>query len=62
MVDPISPFVVEGINFLAELYESRIGYSAINSARSAISFIVTLPRDIYFVPIPWCLLLLRVPA
>ena len=47
-VDPICPSVEDGINFLAELYDSGIGYSAINTARSAVSSIVTLPNNSSF--------------
>ena len=47
-VDPICPSVEDGINFLAELYNSGIGYSAINTARSAVSSIVTLPNNSSF--------------
>lgn len=60
MVDFIFFFVVEGINFLVEFYEFRIGYSVINFVRSVIFFIVILLRDIYFVFILWCFVLLRV--
>ena len=47
-VDPICPSVEGGINYLAELYDSGIGYSAINTARSVVSSIVTLPKDSSF--------------
>ena len=47
-VDRICPPVEDGINFLAELYDSGIGYSAINTARSAVSSIVTLPNNSSF--------------
>ena len=47
-IDPICPSVEDGINFLAELYESGIGYSAINTARSAVSSIVTLSNNTTF--------------
>ena len=47
-IDPICPSVEDGINFLAELYDSGIGYSAINTARSAVSSIVTLPNNTSF--------------
>lgn len=60
MVDFIFFFVVEGINFLVEFYEFRIGYSVINFVRSVIFFIVILLRDIYFVFILWCFVFLRV--
>ena len=35
-IDPICPSEEDGINFLAELYDSGVGYSAINTARSAV--------------------------
>lgn len=47
-IDPICPSVEDGINFLAELYDSGIGYSAINTARSAVSSIITLPNNSSF--------------
>ena len=47
-IDPICPSVEDGINFLAELYDSGIGYSAINTARSAVSSIITLSNNISF--------------
>ena len=47
-VDPICSSVEDGINFLAELYDSGIGYSAINTARSAVSSIVTSPNNSSF--------------
>ena len=47
-VDPICPCLEGGINFLAELYDSGIGYSAINTARSAVSSIVTSPNNSSF--------------
>ena len=47
-IDPICPSVEDGINFLAELYDSGIGYSAVNTAKSALSSIVTLPDNSSF--------------
>ena len=47
-VDPICSSVEDGINFLAELYDSGIGYSAINTARSAVSSIVKSPNNSSF--------------
>ena len=43
-IDPICPSVDDGINFL----DSDIGYSAINTARSAVSSIVTLSNNFSF--------------
>ena len=42
-IDPLHPPIQEGINFLAELFATGIGYSCINTARSALSSIITLP-------------------
>ena len=36
-LDPFSTTVENGVNFLAELYREGIGYSALNTARSALS-------------------------
>jgi integrase len=37
--------VEEGVNFLAVLYDEGIGYSALNTARSALSTVFTLPNN-----------------
>lgn len=42
-IDPFSAPVEEGVNFLAELYDSGVGYSAINTARSALSTCIQTP-------------------
>ena len=42
-IDPLHPPIQEGINFLAELFATGIGYSCLNTARSALSSIITLP-------------------
>ena len=47
-IDSLHPSVEDGINFLAELYDAGIGYSAINTARSALSSVVTLPNTTSF--------------
>ena len=47
-IDHIFPSVEDGINFLAELYNSGIGYSGINTTRSAVSSIVTLHNNSSF--------------
>ena len=39
-IDPIHPPINEGINFLATLYESGVGYSVLNTAHSALSNII----------------------
>ena len=41
-IDPISPPIASGINFLAELYNKGLSYSALNTARSALSSIISL--------------------
>jgi len=47
-IDSLHPSVEDGINFLAELYDAGIGYSAINTARSALSSVFTLPNTTTF--------------
>ncbi|XP_046350514.2 uncharacterized protein LOC124131340 [Haliotis rufescens] len=44
--DPLDPSPVVCIKFLTELYDSGVGYSAINTARSALSSILTLPSGL----------------
>lgn len=41
-INPVSPTVEQGINFLAELYNTGVGYSAINTARSALSSVIVI--------------------
>ncbi|XP_044179688.1 uncharacterized protein LOC122961167 [Acropora millepora] len=41
-LNPISATVTQGINFLAELMSHNIGYSGINTARSALSSVLTV--------------------
>ena len=45
---PFSLTVEEGINFLAGLFEKGLGYSGLNTARSALSSIITLSNNINF--------------
>ena len=40
--------IAEGVNFLGELYDDGIGYSGLNTARSALSAIITLSNNISF--------------
>ena len=40
--------VENGIDFLASLYEDGLGYSAINTARSALSSVLTSPANVTF--------------
>ena len=44
-MDPLSATVEEGVNFLAILYDEGIGYSALNTARSALSNVFTLQNN-----------------
>ena len=43
-VDTFSPGLKDVLNFLTELFETGIGYSAINTAKSALTAIVQLPN------------------
>ena len=45
-VNPISPTVAEGVNFIGDLYDKGIGYSGLNTAWSALSAIITLSNNI----------------
>ena len=47
-IDPFAPTVEEGINFLAGLFKQGLGYSALNTARSALSSIIILPSNAAF--------------
>jgi hypothetical protein len=47
-IDPLQPPINEGIHFFAELYGFGIGYSALNTARSALSSVIVLPENITF--------------
>jgi hypothetical protein len=47
-INPFSPAVEKAINFLGELYDHGIGYSALNTARSALSSIIILPNNLSF--------------
>ena len=47
-VNPFSSTVAEGVNFIGELYDEGIGYSGLNTARSALSAIITLSNNISF--------------
>ena len=39
-IDPVSATVPQALDFLVELFESGIGYSGINTARSALSSVL----------------------
>ena len=43
-INPLSASVVDGINFLADLYQKSLSYSAINTACSALSTVI-FPAD-----------------
>lgn len=45
-IDIFSPSVAEVLDFLTELFESSCSYSTLNTARSALSTIITLPGNI----------------
>jgi hypothetical protein len=47
-IDSISAPIEAGVNCLAELYNTGIGYSALNTARSALSLDVILPDGLLF--------------
>ncbi|CAB4015392.1 Hypothetical predicted protein [Paramuricea clavata] len=47
-ISPVSATVIEGINFLAELVDRGIGYSAVNTARSALSTILVANDSLTF--------------
>ena len=46
-IDPVSASVAQAINFLAELVCTGVGYSAINTARSAISTILEVNNSTF---------------
>jgi len=39
-IDPVSATIPQALDFLVELFESGIGYSGINTARSALSSVL----------------------
>ena len=47
-IDSISAPIEAGVNYLAELYNTSIGYSALNTARSVLSSYVILPDGLQF--------------
>ena len=47
-IDPLQATVVDGMNFLAELFQPGAGYSAVDTARSALSPILMLPGNTTF--------------
>ena len=44
----LSPSVEVALDFLTDLFNKGAGYSAINTARSASSAVITLPNNIVF--------------
>ena len=47
-INPISPPLEQGIEFLTQLYNQGLGYSAINTARSALSAILLPENNVVF--------------
>ena len=47
-VDPISATVIDGVNFLNELYQKELSYSVINTARAALSAVIHPPGGCTF--------------
>ena len=47
-IDPVSPPIASGVNFLAELYNQGLSYSALNTARSALFSIISLQGNLSF--------------
>lgn len=43
--DPLQPTVTDVIEFLTELFQSGIGYSCLNTARSALSAVIVFPDN-----------------
>ena len=47
-VDPISATVIDRVNFLSELYQKELSYSAINTTCAALSAVIHLPEGCMF--------------
>ena len=45
--DPLQPTLTDVIEFLTELFQSGIGHSCLNTARSALSFVNNTPAGIH---------------
>ena len=43
--DPLQPTVTDVIEFLTEIFQSGIGYSCLNTARSALSAVIVFPDN-----------------
>ena len=50
--DPCSVFPVKALDFLAELFEQGLGYSALNTARSALSQVLSPQAGVLFGELP----------
>lgn len=46
-INPISATVVDGINFLSDLYQEELSYSAINTAWSALSMVIHITEGTF---------------
>ena len=58
-IDPLSPSVEKGAEFLTILFNTGVGYSVVNTARSALSSFIQLPQGISFGKMPIITRLLR---
>lgn len=47
-INPLQATLQDGINFLGDLFATGVGYSCINTARSALSSIIVLPGSVHF--------------
>ena len=47
-INPLQATLQDGINFLRDLFATGVGYSCINTARSALSSIIVLPECAHF--------------
>ena len=47
------PTFIDGVNFLSELYQKELSYSAINTARAALSAVIYPLRDARLLITPW---------
>ena len=47
-INPLQATLQDGINFLGDLFATGVGYSCINTARSALSSVILLPGNNHF--------------
>lgn len=47
-INPLQATLQDGINFLGDLFATGVGYSCVNTARSALSSIIVLPGSVHF--------------